>query len=132
NASQVRSTAAAKKIYDNCRPKNEMSVEILLSGNESVQKRTGEDADGVVQPLRIVSYSNSLTKRNFTIGQFYDGNDGGNKYAATVTNRENQNNSLTEPLTSSVDAISVASAQGAGGMQKLIFTFKNGVARMYL
>lgn len=129
NASQVRSAVPAKKIYDACTPKNEVSVEILLADNESVQKRTGMDNNRAIQPLRIVTYSSGLLSRNFTIGQQYDG---GNMYTATVNNQRNSNNSLREPAVSSSDAILFSDGRTAGGMQRMIFTFKPGQARIYL
>lgn len=128
STSQIRSQVPAQKIFNNCRPKNEMSVEVWLQNNENSEQRIGEDDAQTLQPLRIVTYSRGLKSRNFTIGQTYDG---GNMYANAVTNTSNAGLSLREPAFSSTDSIFIPGAEPTQP-QKLIFTFKNGQARLYL
>jgi hypothetical protein len=127
--SQVRSEVPAQKIYNQCKASNQMSVEIWLENNENVDQRSGMDDVGILQPLRIVSYATGLKTRNFTIGQVYDG---GNMFAAGVSNTDNKGNSLREPLRSTPETTFVPTLSGVTQKQKIIFTFKNGTARIYL
>ena len=135
-ANVIRSRSAATKITNRCSASGSMSVEVWLRNNESVEKRAGDDAAKLDQPLRIVNLSNSLSSRNFTIGQFYNG---GNFYESAVRTSQNElngANSLKEPLMSSVAGTLVPDStigRPLAPPQKMVFTLNpTGVARLYL
>lgn len=130
DATQIRSSAPATKIYDACLKTNELSIEVTLENAETVEKRIGIDDKKVLQPMRILSYSSGLFNRNFLVGQSYDM---GNLYSATVTNSGDTGNSLKEPLESSTTAILAPSASDSTRRtQTVIFTYKANSAKMYL
>lgn len=139
SANVVRSAAKATKLINACKASGALSVEVWLRNNESVLLRSALDAKKRDQPLRIVNLSQSLSQRNFTLGQFYDmGNfyEGAVRTSSNEPNAAAEGNSLVEPLSSSVSAIMVPDTtigRTLAPPQKVVFTLNpTGVARLYL
>lgn len=141
----VSSAQPAKKVIDACRASNEMSFEVWLENNETVDVRSGfYPTDDTRQPLRILTLSSGLNNQNFSLGQFYED---GNTYVISVsTSSKDMNangslktdtlgsmNSVMQSKVSSVIIPSVPPVAGQSIDQKLVFTLsQDGVANLYL
>lgn len=136
----IASLTNADKITNQCRSSKGLTFEVWLENAESVEVRSGEDAQRRGQPLRILSLGSGLHRRNFMLGQFYDG---GNQYRIAVNTSANENNtnrlggSLVEPLTSSTSETIISSsdaiAKGNTNVQKVVFSVsQSGIGRLYL
>lgn len=129
-ASVIRSLSPATKIHTQCTNTNELSIELLIENNESVQQRSSENS---MQPLRIINYGQTMFRRNFLVGQFYDAGD---MYHAAVSNSNNANttndNSLREPVVNDSSTTLIPSDSLPSIKQHIVLTFKRGQARFYL
>lgn len=129
-AAVIRSLTAATKIHSQCTKSNELTIEILLANNESVQQRSSEVS---MQPLRIINYGNTMLRRNFLVGQFYNAGD---MYYSAISNTNNlaesMDNSLREPLKNEPSTTLLPTETNPGTKQHVIVTFKRGQARLYL
>jgi len=139
----IRSLGPVTKLYQACTASNEMSIELDFEPRNSVEKLTSNVSK---QPMRIINFGNGLLKqgatnnyafrRNFIVGQFYDGGD---LYQASVSNTSNSSlmtpnsdNVLREPIESDVAATFVERGEEPGQRQTMIFTYKAGSAKLYL
>lgn len=129
-AAVIRSLTPATKIHTQCSKTNELSIELFIENNESVQQRS---SDVSKQPLRIINYGTTMLRRNFLVGQFYDAGD---LYQAAINNTANSNetndSSLREPLKNDTSKTLVPIENNLATPQHIVITFKKGQARLYL
>jgi hypothetical protein len=139
SASVIQSSVVASKILNNCNKNTStgITVEAIIENNESVQLRAAEYPKNILQPLRIISYSNAFTNSdkqvnvNFALGQSYDMGD---IYLGAVTTGGN-NNLFTDPVVTNNSSIMINGISRAAPLYKqtiIMTASRGGVGRLYL
>ncbi len=123
-ANMIMSPGPATKLISECKKTNAMTLEMTFENSSSVEIRTGRDAAGDLQPMRIISLGNGLFDRNFMFGQIYDGGD---FFHAVIAG--NTFSSIKDPLITNPKSARIAFS----GPQTIILSKSaEGVANLYM
>lgn len=138
----IQSPGPATKVIDACKTSGELSVEAWFENNDPAKTSVGEFPANTDQPNRIVALSTDLRKNNFYLGQFYDGNNGGELLYSAINTSGNENpaqpgGNLNEPIKSRSTQVIIPSLETANppavSMQKMIVTLsRDQTAHLYL
>lgn len=138
----IQSTGAATKVIDACKASSEITIEAWYENNDPAKTSTGEYPSGTDQPNRIVGLSTDMRKNNFYMGQFYDGNNGGELLYSAINTSGNENpttpgGNLNNPIKSRSTQVIIPTAESSNppavSMQKMLVTLaKDQTAHLYL